>query len=94
MERSDRQRGFDEFKGEVRRILLEEWDPIGIVALSGPPDEYFSYADAITANLVMGADASQIAEYLEYVVVKNMGLKARSEKSQRIAEMIIALRDE
>ena len=58
---------------EIRRILWEDWDPIG-VNQSGPNDEYDSYAFQVFAMLNEGSGETQVADYLKWAATGNMGL--------------------
>lgn len=53
-----------ELLGAVQKALLEQWDPIGIIAAGGPSDEYDHYALALVELLLEGADALEVAYYL------------------------------
>ena len=57
----------------IKRILWEDWDPIGVNGV-GPDDEYDSYAFRVFAMLTGGKGATEIAEYLRWAAIENMGL--------------------
>ena len=59
---------------KVQELLLQEWDPIGIVAMEGPTDEYDSYA----AELVQSGETrtGEIAQYLAEIRFAWMSLGA------------------
>jgi hypothetical protein len=61
-------------RDEIRRILWEEWDPIGVNSNDHLRDEYDGYADQIYALLKLGGQKDEIAEYLRWAAVENMGL--------------------
>ena len=69
---------------EIQRILWEEWDPIGVNDIA-PDDEYDSYASRIFAMLGEGGSELEIAEYLRWAAIENMGLGG-SGRDDRIAE--------
>lgn len=94
MDRAEYKRAFRELNGDVRRILHKQWDSIGIQDEPEAYDEYYNYADAITWKVVAGATASEIADYLDHVLVEWMGFEAWPEKSRKIAEKLVALRVE
>jgi hypothetical protein len=58
---------------QIRRLLWEEWDPIGVNGIA-PDDEYDSYAHHAFAMLGEGKKAREIADYLTWAVVENMGM--------------------
>jgi len=59
---------------ELRRILMEEWDPIGVRGVPETEDEYDSYLGPIGARLREGAPADDIAAYLTWAEEVHMGL--------------------
>jgi hypothetical protein len=74
---------------ELRRVVLEEWDPIGVSDAPEAVDEYDSYLGPIADRLRSGASLEQIADYLRRAR-EGMGLDpdARTDvrASKRIAE--------
>ncbi len=48
----------------INRVLLEEWDPIGVGDDPDAQDEYTHEASHVYALLVSGASADAIANYL------------------------------
>ena len=55
--------GTDDLLSEVRRILWEHWDPIGVNDEPGAFGEYDSYAGPIVSRLRRGTTASEIDSY-------------------------------
>ena len=62
---------------ELRRILMEEWDPIGVRGFPEAADEYDGYLGPLAARLGEGASAEAIAEYLTEIEEDRMGLGGR-----------------
>jgi hypothetical protein len=74
--------------GELRRLLLEEWDPIGIAKLSDEgADEYEHYAGVIARRLRAGASDEEIAAVLEGFR-SDMGLEPSGELPLEVARRI------
>jgi hypothetical protein len=75
---------------QLRQLLYWQWDPIGVN--DGFPwsyDEYDSYAGPIATQLQDGANATDIARYLNEAA-SGMGLSGRSERGQaEIARRIV-----
>ncbi len=69
--------GFKRTRQEIRRILWEFWDPIGVRELGGPDDEYDGYVDGVYSLLTNGASDESIAEHLLRMETERMGLSAR-----------------
>jgi hypothetical protein len=70
-----RERGY----GELRELLLREWDPIGISQLADAQhDEYEHYAGQLVRRLRAGATEEEVATVLEGFRA-DMGLEPSAE---------------
>jgi hypothetical protein len=76
---------------EIKRILLHEWDPIGVRDAAGAVDEYDRYAFRIFATGQPSAD--DIAFYLDWLQSEHMGLPLTAGHNRAIAVRIAGLRD-
>jgi hypothetical protein len=74
----------------LQRLLLEEWDPIGIRDAPEAVDEYDSYAFEIFTMLhaATPSTAENIAAYLTLIEKEHMGLDSRPAHNRRVAAMI------
>jgi hypothetical protein len=85
-----------ENRARVRKVLLHDWDPIGVQDVPGAIDEYDRYADrAYVMLMAESATAETIAAYLEVIAAEHMGFgldQQRAETSRRVAEKLVALR--
>ena len=61
---------------ELRHLLLEEWDPIGVRDVPEAQDEYDGYLGQIGSRLREGSHAEDIASYLDWAEFEHMGLGA------------------
>ena len=59
---------------ELRRLLMDGWDPIGVRDIPEASDEYDSYLGPIASRLRKGATADELAAYLTEVEEVQMGL--------------------
>ena len=78
---------------EIERVLLQEWDPIGVRDLAAASNEYDSYAFEIYACL-QGAtppSAVELSSYLAGVQSERMGLPCTSELNDSVAASILRL---
>ena len=64
-------------KLQMRRVLLEEWDPIGVRDEPMAQDEYDSYLGDLYDLLTQNASDSHIAQHLNEIEMVNMGGSAR-----------------
>jgi hypothetical protein len=74
----------------IRRVLLEQWDPIGVRDEPEAQDEYDGYALALYGLLARGATDDDLAKYLAEVTMVWMGLGASTPDS--LGAVIHALR--
>jgi hypothetical protein len=77
---------------ELRRILVEEWDPIGVREVPEAADEYDGYLGPLAARLREGASAEVIADYLTEVEEDRMGLGESATSRARNQTLAVRLR--
>jgi len=63
---------------QIRHVLSEVWDPIGIKDEPNAQNEYDGYIGKLYDLLVSHADDSQFIDYLFWAVHDHMGLDAAS----------------
>lgn len=76
-------------KREIRRVLMQVWDPIGVKHEPNAQDEYDSYVGGIFDLLAGGVSDDGISDHLWNIVTERMGLPAKKEDMK---ETIVALR--
>ncbi|WP_245440228.1 hypothetical protein [Mesorhizobium sp. Z1-4] len=76
---------------KVRKVLLNDWDPIGINDQAGADDEYDAYAGRLHALLASGSSARDIEAYLIRIETTEMGLVPNRERARRVAELLVQL---
>ena len=69
----------------IRRVLLKDWDPIGIQDEPNAQDEYDSYVGGVYRLLVQGASPAEVADHLATVEREAMGLKTEADALLRVA---------
>lgn len=78
---------------ELRRILMEEWDPIGVRGVPEAADEYDGYLPQVATRLRDGATTEEIATYLTDVEEDRMGLgpsPTARERNEALADRLRA----
>jgi hypothetical protein len=75
---------------EIRRVLMNVWDPIGVKEIANAQDEYDSYIGGIYHLLRIGASDERIQEHLWLLVTETMGLSGA--RKGDMAETVRALR--
>lgn len=73
----------------VKRILWEDWDPIGINVIYSAKDEYDSYALKIYKLLSENVNQEVIAEFLTYIDTELMGNSPNKTRDARVAERLV-----
>jgi hypothetical protein len=90
MEGSDWYRWFKREGGrQLRGLLMDNWDPIGVRGVPEAIDEYDSYAGRIAGNLRRGADVEFVSTMLRAIRVDWMGLEPDPETDARAARAIV-----
>lgn len=74
---------------EIERILLLDWDPIGVGDAPGAQDEYDGYALQIYIMLKSGASEADVARYLDWAQSEHMDLPLNSDRNRSIASRIM-----
>ncbi|MDR0522383.1 MAG: hypothetical protein LBH00_11100 [Planctomycetaceae bacterium] len=76
----------------VRNMLLNEWDPLGVRDEPTAQDEYNLYADEIVA-LMQDAplNESGLLDYLNWVLYGHIGLSQNSEQDKNIKSICAKL---
>jgi hypothetical protein len=63
-----------EVRRKIRRVLMEQWDPIGVSDTPDAADEYDLYIGDVYELLKRGASAAKIGAYLRGIEVDRMGM--------------------
>ncbi len=64
-------------RAEIRRVLLEVWDPIGVRDVPQAEDEYDCCLDGLFRLLTTGCTDDEITDYLLRQANDHMGLSLR-----------------
>lgn len=75
---------------EIRSILINKWDPIGIKDVPEAWDEYDSYIPAILELIETGADLDVLSSYLVWVEAERIGLPVRLAIAKEVAHELLA----
>jgi hypothetical protein len=61
---------------EIRHVLMDVWDPIGVKGEPNAADEYDGYLGGVYERLTDGASDERIEDHLWQIVTDRMGLPA------------------
>ena len=75
---------------ELRRLLMEQWDPIGVKASPEAADEYDGYRSALLLLLREGAPAQRIAEHPARIEQRRMDFKTTPEQLVPLGEQLVS----
>ena len=79
------------YRDAVRRILLKEWDPIGVKDVPEAQDEYDCYVPGICGLLMRRESPEEIFRHLWEIETGNMGLQGNREHTRSIASRLVAI---
>lgn len=74
----------DQLFSAVRKVLLEEWDPIGVAHHPECSNEYDRYVRTICRFLAEGVDEFKLTAYLSQVRTVSMGLSLASDGREKL----------
>ena len=78
---------------QIRKVLLESWDPLDVQDLPDAFDEYDTYVPQIFALLAQGAKEAQLIAYLKDVETRLMGLDEPADDDlQPVARELLAVK--
>lgn len=77
---------------EVRKAVLDQWDPIGVKDIEGAENEYDLYIAPICLILSSHNMASSILEYLWQIETQHMGLTGNRGKTEKFAETLMKIK--
>lgn len=74
----------------IKQTLLTEWDPIGVSEIPEAQDEYDAYVGDVYRLLSRRAVTQEVFDYLWWLEQEHMGLSGDRQRTQRIAERLVA----
>jgi catechol 2,3-dioxygenase-like lactoylglutathione lyase family enzyme len=78
----------------IHRILLKEWDPIGVADVPEAQDEYDQYINQVYGMLIRHEPKHKLRDFLWWAVTKNMGLIGNRRHTEQIVEHLLSVREE
>jgi hypothetical protein len=72
----------------VRRVLMADWDPIGVRNVSQVGDEYDGYARQIAGQLVAGTSLADLSNGLLEIEISAMGLPGNRDRANAAARKL------
>lgn len=76
---------------KIQKILLKEWDPIGVQDIPEAQDEYDAYIPSIYKIIQSKKPESELFDYLWQVETEHMGLSGNRKHTQTIAHKLFEL---
>ena len=70
---------------QVRTILMDEWDPIGVCGEPNATNEYDSYIPKIKTLLRAKSGVDAVMDFLDWVATEQMGFTSQRERSRPAA---------
>lgn len=78
----------------IRRVLMEEWDPIGVSDIPEAADEYDGYVPTIYKLLIRRAPAHEVFDYLWWAETDHMCLCGNRQATEAVAARLVDLPNE
>jgi hypothetical protein len=78
-------------RSEIRRVLLQYWDPIGIRDEPNAQDEYDSYLGGVYELLLSGASDEEIANHLWRIIEERIEVHPQSRATERTVRELRAI---
>lgn len=75
----------------IKKLLLVDWDPIGISDEPHAQDEYDMYVPGIVEILSRGGNQQQLTDYLLWIVTERMSLRGDRQHDQQIAARLLQI---
>lgn len=75
----------------IHKLLIEEWDPIGVGNIPEAQDEYDSYVPAIYKMLTSRKPEHELYEHLWWLETEHMGLIGDRQRTRMIAAKLRGL---
>ncbi|HEU0217901.1 MAG TPA: hypothetical protein VFQ90_14680 [Stellaceae bacterium] len=80
------------FTERVAKVLLTEWDPIGIKDVPSVRNEYNSYVAGIVNIILSNRSESELAEHLVELETNEMGLRGERDRAERVARILFGVK--
>jgi hypothetical protein len=75
----------------IRRVLIDEWDPIGIRGIPGAVAEYDAYIGRVHHILIGNRSAAELEECLRKIEKEDIGVSTSSQVRRKVALELLAL---
>ncbi len=75
----------DQLVMTIRKMLWEDWDPIGVNQFPEAADEYDSYATEVAALVRRGITEQELFDWLWALETGHIGLEGDRENTQQFA---------
>jgi hypothetical protein len=81
-------------QSEIRRVLVDVWDPIGIKGVTNAQDEYDAYIGGLFHLLNRGGSEEEISAYLWKVIEEKIHIHPQKGATQEAAKALRRIRME
>jgi hypothetical protein len=81
----------DEMNEQVRTVLLQMWDPIGVANVATARDEYDAYVAPLAQMMRQRRSAAELSRRLLEIETGTMGLPGDQQRARLVAEKLVAI---
>jgi hypothetical protein len=78
----------------IRRVLLHDWDPIGVADVPQAQDEYDSYVPELYSLLIRREPRHKLVDFLWWAETEHMGLCGNRRRTEQVADRLLNIVDE
>lgn len=82
---------FSTIQDSIRKVLVDEWDPIGVRGVPGAVDEYDSYIGRIYQILRGSRSTIEIVDFLARIELEEVGVQTSGEVRSQVATKLLDL---
>lgn len=91
---SDLQHRARRYHEAIHRILMQDWDPIGVAGVPEAQDEYDSYVAGVYARLIHRAPRHELVDDLWQIETEAMCLRGDRRRTGRVVDLLLALAEQ
>ena len=91
---SEYQKRAKTYHAYIKKALLNEWDPIGVVGIDEAQNEYDSYVPSIYKILISRNPKHELFDYLWWLETEHMGLTGDNQRTKKFTERLLEIDNE
>ena len=82
------------YHAAISKVLMRDWDPIGVADIPEAADEYDSYVSQVHGLLIRREPLYKMVDFLWWVETEHMGLRGNRRRTEHVADQLLRLPSE